>query len=242
MTLNELEEHLKQDSNFAPHLDWILNLTKPCVNIKVTDLPALAHNSRFGGQPFVPDTFVYPKHEQGQYEFLGQINFSEIQPMQNSTLPSEGLLSLFYAFDQGENIFWRDEDYVIAYYWKSTSDFDLIIPPLSPLACPAKNLSFNHGIDIPRDIYMREDWPFDSGLLTDFIEKLELSEDYLLGYPSYYSLGYDPTPATDWTSLITLTSYDAFNWCWHDADKLMVFIQKDKLAELDFSKLKADAG
>jgi len=64
----------------------------------------------------------------------------------------------------------------------------------------------------------------------------------MLGYPSHYSLMYDPTPGEDWVSLITLASYDEFEWCWHDADKLMVFIEKSKLEAKDFSNLKADAG
>lgn len=242
MTLTELEGYLKQDSNLAPHSDWVLSLSKPCIDIQITDLPVLAHNSRFGGQPFVPDDFIYPKHELGQYEFLGQINFSEIEPTPHSVLPKEGLLSLFYAFDEEGEVFWRDDDYIIAYYWQNFDDFSLIMPPLSPLTCLAKTITFNHGVSIPRDEYMREDWPFAAGIYTDFIESLELSEDYLLGYPSHYSLGYNPTPAIDWMSLITITSHDAFNWCWHDADKLMVFIQKAKLAKQDFSKLQADAG
>lgn len=242
MTLTELEKYLKQDSNLAPHTDWILSLAKPCVDIKITDSSPLAHNSRFGGKPFVPDDFIYPQHDLGQYEFLGQINFSEIESTPNSILPKDGLLSLFYAFDQEGEVFWRDDDYIIAYYWQSFDNFSVIVPPLSPLTCSAKRITFSHGVDIPRDQYMRENWPFDTDFLIDFIEKLELSEDYLLGYPSHYSLGYNPTPAIDWTSLITITSYDAFNWCWHDADKLMVFIQQDKLTKQDFSKLQADAG
>ena len=43
-------------------------------------------------------------------------------------------------------------------------------------------------------------------------------------------------------SLITLMSNSELDWCWHDGDKLMVFIEKDKLLNKDFSCLKSDAG
>ena len=66
--------------------------------------------------------------------------------------------------------------------------------------------------------------------------------DYLLGYPSYYSLGYDPTPGPEWIALLTLNSWRALDWCWGDGNKLMVFIERARLAARDFSKLKTEAG
>lgn len=64
----------------------------------------------------------------------------------------------------------------------------------------------------------------------------------LLGYPSHYSLSYDPTPGPQWVSLLALHSHDAFEWCWHGGDKLMVFIEQDGLAARDFGALQCDAG
>ena len=66
--------------------------------------------------------------------------------------------------------------------------------------------------------------------------------DYLLGYPSHYSLGYNPTPGPEWEALLTLHSHDDLDWQWGDADKLMVFIETHRLAACDFSQLKVDAG
>ena len=66
--------------------------------------------------------------------------------------------------------------------------------------------------------------------------------DKLLGYPSVSSLGYDPTPGPKWLPLLTLTSHDHLEWCWHDGDYLFVFIERDRLAARDFSRLRSDAG
>ena len=53
---------------------------------------------------------------------------------------------------------------------------------------------------------------------------------------------YDPTPGAEWISLLTVGSLDEFEWCWHDGDTLMVFIEPAKLEQKDFSHLKSDAG
>ena len=79
------------------------------------------------------------------------------------------------------------------------------------------------------------------GLPADLSYWQDYREDYMLGYPSSCSLAYDPTPKGDWMSLLTLRSHDKFDWCWHD-DNLMIFIEKDKLKNADFSNLKTDAG
>jgi len=42
--------------------------------------------------------------------------------------------------------------------------------------------------------------------------------------------------------LLTLRSLKQFDWCWHDGDRPMVFIERERLAECDFSRLKGDAG
>lgn len=68
------------------------------------------------------------------------------------------------------------------------------------------------------------------------------ADHYLFGYPSYCTLGYDPTPGPDWVSLLTVRSSADLEWCWHDGDRLMVFIQAEQLQRKDFRMLKCDAG
>src|SRR5690606_21516727 len=197
------------------------------------------HESRFSGTPFVPKNFVWPRHPVGEYRFLGQINFSEIKNRPKN-LPGSGLLSLFYAFDEEGAIFWRDDGYVIGYYWPNPEEFSVF--PQVRNAPEAKKILLYGGVEIPRREDLRQDWPLDTDFLYALHELEGYCEDYMLGYPSYCTLGYDPTPGEEWVSLITLSSYDEFGWCWHDGDKLMVFIEKKKLLEKDFSNLKAEAG
>jgi hypothetical protein len=65
---------------------------------------------------------------------------------------------------------------------------------------------------------------------------------YLLGYPFNTTLAYDPTPGPEWRSLLTLSSDDELEWCWHDGDWLVTFIEQQRLHAGDFSQIKSDAG
>lgn len=224
----------------SPHQDFIKAIIKPCVDIVVTDESPKNTESRFSGRPLVPIDFIWPKHEIGVYRFLAQINFEEIanRPV---IFPERGILSLFYAFDEDGEIFWGDDDYVIAFYWP---DLEGLVVIDNPNFQPTESLKIElvGGIDIPRHKDLRNDWPFETDIFYELTEEEYYSENYMLGYPSFCSLAYDPTPSPEWISLLTLASYDEFDWCWHDGDKLMVFIESDKLLVKDFSHLKSDAG
>ncbi|WP_343216765.1 DUF1963 domain-containing protein [Comamonas fluminis] len=117
----------------------------------------------------------------------------------------------------------------------------------------SRALQFENSIDIPRHEELRSDWPVDFDDLYDWFDALEesgeLPRDYLLGRPSWDSLGYDPTPdpqeypsSSHWRSLLTLQSHDDFHWCWQDGARLMAFIEDDKLRAQDFSRLQVDCG
>lgn len=240
----------------APHADFLLGLLRPCVRITITPNGSNGTQSQLGGKPMVPADFEWPQHETGVYRFLGHINFAEIVE-RPASLPESGLLSLFYAeydpeSDNEEEIFWGDDGYVKAWYFEDLAALAPMAPPRGTVV-KGRRITLAGELDMPRDRYMREDWPFDFDALDALLEDSGamygqpapdalLPTDYLLGYPSHYSLAYNPTPGPDWISLLTLHSYAAFEWCWHDGDKLMVFIERDKLAARDFSALKCDAG
>lgn len=228
----------------ADHADYLRRIAKPRVDIALSkDAPTLS-GSRFGGHPFVPRDFCWPRAALGVYRFLGQINFADIQHAPES-LPTTGLLSLFYAEDEQGEVFWGDDGYVVGFYWPHVDDHAVQHAPTGK-APKAKALTFEPGLDLPRHSELRDDWPFGEDALecltTEAAEALAASEDYLLGYPSFCSLAYDPTPGDGWIALLTVQSHDRLDWCWHDGDKLMLFIEADKLAALDFSNLKTDAG
>ncbi|MDV2080701.1 YwqG family protein [Marinobacter xestospongiae] len=234
-----LENFINTDEELFPHKGYLGSITKPSVDISLSNDKAEDFGSRFGGTPLVPKDFVWPTHPQGEYRFLGQINFSEISngPEQ---LPKSGLLSLFYAYDEDGEMFWGDDGYVVGYFYKNISDFRLYNK--KTYVCKAKKATLSNGVEIPRHQDLRNDWPFDTDALYDLPGLEGYCEDYMLGYPSFYTLAYDPTPSDEWVSLLTLNSYDEFGWCWHDGDKLMIFIEKEKLKNADFSSLKTDAG
>lgn len=238
MKAEVLQHFIEHDAELAPHADYLAAISKPSVDITyVTEAPE-AHESRFGGQALLPKGFVWPTHELGEYRFLGQINFVEIDD-NSGLLPKSGLLVLLYAYDDDGEIFWGDDGYVLAYYYPNIDELTLY--PQAEITA-AKKLQFSSGIEIPRRKDLRQDWPFDTDALYDLAELDGYSENYLLGYPFFYSLAYDPTPSDEWMSLLTITSDETLDFLWHDGDMLMVFIEKAKLANADFSDLKADAG
>lgn len=254
MDLKTLEKHLDASPLLQAHKPYFLNLAQPAVAIRLGKARGEALQSRFGGQPMVPAGFAWPEHPDGHYLFVGQINFADLPegPDRPAGLPGSGLLSLFYGFDEDDAIFWRDKDYLKAFYWPNIGDMHEIQAP-HRWVTDSLALQFENCIDLPRHEELRQDWPVDFDELHDWFGALEengdLPRDYLLGRPSWDSLGYDPTPdleeypsSSHWRSLLTLQSHQEFNWCWQDGARLMAFIEDDKLRAQDFSRLQVDCG
>ena len=248
MNIDALATMMSASEDLAPlaaHLDYLRDIAQPCIEISLLDSVAPAPAaSRFGGVPMVPAGFVWPVHAVGQYRFLGQINFSDIRSP--SALPGAGMLSLFYAEDEDGECFWGDPDYVVAYYWNDPGQLAQFSGADGDPVQDSVALEFKAGISIPRHYELRNDWPFaqyseEADRVLGALRPLA-ADDYLLGYPSFDSLAYDPTPEKDWISLLTLVSHETLQWCWQDGARLMVFIHKDKLKEADFSELRCDAG
>jgi uncharacterized protein YwqG len=234
------EKLISNHPNISQHHDYLLGLRAPSVTIHIAKESPQKLESKFGGEPIAPENFKWPLHESGYYVFLGHINFSEIVDAPHD-LPQSGILSLFYAQDDEGEIFWGDDSYILGYFWEDTSELIVKKAPHRHVV-KQKKIRLIGSTDIPRHEELRCDWPFPFEDIENLLEEAQLPSDYLLGYPSFYSLAYDPTPNNEWCSLLTLHSHDQFDWCWHDGDKLMIFIEKTKLANKDFSHLKADAG
>lgn len=242
MTLDQIQSLAIELGWPEEHISFLNKATKPSVDINITaDKPHPAA-SRFGGQPFVPPDFLWPTHETGYYRFLGQFNFDDIR-CASTALPASGLLTLFFAEDDGSDVFWQDDGYVIGYYWDHVSDHVLLPTPSGVPVSPEAAVTLASGWNIPRHRELRDDWPVDEveEVVWDIAQKVN-ADNYLLGYPSFCSLAYDPTPGPDWLPLLVLSSDEDLDWCWHDGDRLMVFIQAARLQCKDFSVLKCDAG
>lgn len=247
-------------SALAEHTAYLCSVSRPAIAIKRTQEAELCGTSRLGGYPDLPDGVEWPSFELSEsnakingsktmpYCFLAQINFAELPRItfeNRQLLPTTGLLSLFVQYDfNGElDLFWGSENYIKAIFTAVPNALKKQINEEIESA-PSLSIKFEEFIDLPYDQYQRTDWSFDIKNFreeySDLRQSLQVSPDYLLGYPSHCSLAYDPTPGDDWISLLTLDSDD--DWCWHDGDKLMIFIEKNALLAKDFSKLRSDAG
>ena len=189
----------------------------------------------------MPQDFIWPTHNSGYYRFLGQFNFDEIRSA-STALPASGLLSLFFAEDDNDQVFWRDDRYVIGYYWDNSSNHVLLPTPNGIPVSPEAATALIPGLNIPRHREVHHDWPFEGAddAVWDIAHKVN-AENYLLGYPSFCSLAYDPTPKPGWVPLLVLSSSEGLDWCWQDGARLMVFIEAARLQCKDFRVLMCDA-
>lgn len=248
------EDFLKQfnEPELLPYLDYINSKIRPSIDITLLDTPITAlGQSRFGGKADLPEGTPWPTHPYGPYRFIGQINFSELTPP-NNLLPPTGLLSLFFAFDKEDRTFWQDPDYVIGLYTPEGTPLKTQeIPDDLKDSHPETSLriAFKNTFSIPQDrFHVNGDWPFEPRSDEDdawynIASEQHTTGAHLLGYPRNNCFSYDPAfEGKDIPVLITLRSFEQLNWCWHDGDRLVVFQDREKLINRDFSGLISDAG
>jgi uncharacterized protein YwqG len=245
---------LLANSKIAIHSGFLLKHIRPAVDV-IWDKNAETYPacSRFGGTPDLPIGTEFPAYEVNgkvyPYRFIGQINFADIPPVKTG-LPNSGLLSLFAADYIGDDGLWcRDDEYVYAIYITDLANLENVNPPPDYPFTTASAVvkKFQPTIDIPFDEFQVENFPISYDRDDEYDEYHEIRNslhgyNYLLGYPSYCSLAYNPTPEGEWISLLTLASDDDLEWCWHDGGSLMIFIKKEDLQNLNFNNLTAEAG
>ena len=244
MKLDGLNDSLAQAAALAANPQWILDAVRPIVALVPSTTPMSIGGSRLGGAPDLPDGTLWPTHNGGPYRFIGQINFREVCGS-GIGLPRDGLLSLFVADDDDQSVFWQDADYVVALFTPATERLVRCQLPEEWAEQPGFTLRFEEAeIDLPRDDVQRTDWP--DGLVGPFLDWWHAHRPrrigHLLGYPAVSTLPYDPTPSSEWTSLLTLSSVRELGWSWHDGAFLHIFIERERLVAGDFSNLRADAG
>lgn len=95
--------------NYSPKLDIppelenyreaIESIVKPYIRILLTeDNKPKLWQSKFGGLPYMPKNFDYPKSNDGEYlHLLAQINFVEVPSLKE--LPEQGILQFYIAQD-----------------------------------------------------------------------------------------------------------------------------------------------
>ena len=95
----------KLDFELSPELEIYRNKIEEYINpylkLKITDNgnPSL-WQTKFGGYPYLPKNYEYPKSWDGKYLYLlAQINFGELPHLED--FPEQGILQ-FYIIDDGE--------------------------------------------------------------------------------------------------------------------------------------------
>ena len=229
------------------HRDYLLGIARPSVEIITVTAPITQGCSKLGGSPDLPVGFQWPSHQHGMYRFIGQVNLADV-PGGRHGLPGSGLLSFFCAHDDDGESFWGAPDYVIALRFEEVHELQPVRPPTAVGRGATCAVKFQAGADVPP-------WPWDAAVVAKWPiskpqrdayarlrRRLHPSGRYLMGYPLNSSLAYDPTPGPTWRSLLTLSSDGKLEWCWHDGDWLVAFIETHRLHAGDFSMIKADAG
>jgi uncharacterized protein YwqG len=246
MDLNRFLQLLEQ-SPIANQQEYLQRHLRPAIDILRSSAANRLGSSRYNGSPDLPAGFEWPMHHLGPYRFLAQLNFAEIHDI-NAGLPNHGLLSLFVADDPtGEFEFcWGEPGYIHAEFFSEPTALVTTQPPDAMAFGSSWPICYRSTLDLPFDQDQADVWPFTTDELLAQYDSLRNalheSEDYLLGYPSHCSLAYNPTPGPEWISLFTAHSDDALEWCWHDGDKLMIFIERERLQQCDFANLRSDAG
>lgn len=226
------------------HQQYLLAIAR--LSIEIAPSTEVGTMSRFGGDPELPADFEWPEHALGPYRFIGQFDLAEL-PEVDHGLPRDGLLSIFQAHDDDGESFWRDPDFVRIYRFDRPQPLTRRAPPAAVRFAQSIGVRFAANADLPPWPFddAARDWPIDASLEDAYWElrcRLHPSGRYLLGYPFNTTLAYDPTPGPGWHSLLTLSSDDDLEWCWHDGDWLVTFIEMARLRVGDFSQIRADAG
>ena len=83
-----------------PYRSAIEATIKPYIKIELTDNNNPTWwQSKFGGLPYMPKDFEYPKSNDGEYIYLlAQINFTEVLNLEG--LPEKGILQFYLAADE----------------------------------------------------------------------------------------------------------------------------------------------
>jgi uncharacterized protein YwqG len=106
----EKKMNYKLDVELSPELeayrDRIEATIKPYVEIQLTDNDKPTWwQSKFGGLPYLPKGFEYPKSSNGEYLYLlAQINFAEVPHLEG--FPEKGILQFYIHDGEKDDIIW----------------------------------------------------------------------------------------------------------------------------------------
>ncbi|VEP16969.1 conserved hypothetical protein [Hyella patelloides LEGE 07179] len=258
----------KLDVELSPDLEpyraKIEATIKPYIEIRLTDNNQPNWwQSKFGGLPYLPKGFTYPKSYDGEYLYLlAQINFVEVPHLEY--FPNKGILQFYIAAD--EELYGLNfdnptqQDKFRAVYFPDidlkednlVTDFDFL-PKLNdewlmPFeGCCSLDFTINF-----RPITISDNkfsiFPVDEAdanfqdIVDEYYDKFCMNKHKLGGYPNFVQ--YDPRynyPQDEEPYILLLQidsdSSKSINICWGDGGIGNFFIKKSALERLDFSNV-----
>jgi hypothetical protein len=141
---------------------------------------------------------------------------------------------------------WNDPRCAVAILTPPGLACEPVVPPPEVDFGTSAQVVFCETLDLPGGLEQAQGWPFDclhdtaSQEASDALRARMHGEHHLFGYPTQYTLAYDPTPP----GLIPLASFSSSEvhaWTWHDGDALMLFVDPKEVREGRFA-LGADCG
>ncbi len=255
----------KLDVELSPELEpyrgAIEATIEPYVEIQLTDnsQPTL-WQSKFGGVPYMPKDFEYPKTEAGECLYLlAQINFAEVPEFKG--LPNKGILQFYLADDDmyGCDFYnpTKQDKFRVIYFPEAdlaepdlVTDFILTQPEKhnSPLqGCCAIAFKINHAPISASDRHFNVFNIYDADENVDskfeeYWDKFYSAGHKLLGYPCFTQDDPRPNLAEDEPYILLFqidsdSNESGCNILWGDMGIGNFFIKRSRLAKLDFSEI-----
>lgn len=246
----------------APFRQRLQQTIMPTSRIIPINTDTSLYDSKFGGDPYLPNTRHYPKDSSGQYmKLLAQINCRDFQL---SLFPTEGMLQFFipsttefHCYESHEEI-WQ-QNFKVRYYEKLvpaeqlTTDFSFINAH-NPMQFPIQQELKLH-FEVEEEIVSIMDYRFydtfdtplsllfngDGNNLYDIYMKHFLGQGHKVGgYP--YFTKQDPRQRFPFLKkydvlLLQIESNDEDGIMWGDCGVANFFINRDDLLRRDFSDI-----
>ena len=254
----------KLDVELSPELetykDKIEATIKPYIEIKLTDNNKPTWwQSKFGGLPYIPKGFEYPKSFANEYLYLlAQINFAEVPHLEY--FPDKGILQFYITAD--EEFYGADFDHPktqdrfrVIYFADGDLKEDNLVTDFSFLpsitnkwvmpfqgCCQvtfSKKLAPISPGDYQFDLFPLYEKDYQE-IAEEYWDKFSIDKHKIGGYPDFTQN--DPREFCDRDEepsilLFQIDSDDSktINICWGDVGIANFFIKKAHLKKLDFS-------
>ncbi len=261
----------KIEKELIPELEKFRTKIEPTIKPYVEIQAEINQNltlwqSKFGGLPYLPKNFEYPKTPQGKYLYLlAQLNFAEIPHLEN--FPQQGILQFYIA---GDDLYGCDLEnltsqtgFRILYFPQIIQDINNLITDFNFLPPPEEELPLDDSYSLkfarktapisPWDYQFNElfagEFPSENrNIYDDFMEKYEQewkSDGHKIGgYPCIIQsdprleiLAKQEGEKSEESYILLLQMDSMDNIMWGDGGLGTFYIRESALKKLDFSDI-----